>query len=405
MKKIIELALFIILFISMAAQVQAEKLFTVEATVDGTTVTTSYEKLEDLVEVMDNEGLRSLADNYTETSAANVILNVRGLAAYANYDANSTTLTFSIPELNINKTFTGATRDSSQDLLENYLKKNGDGILTDMLSYLAGQTPTDPVAGNPGSLMSQMGGADFNNGTDLGGGNSIQAMRSSQNSFGIGLRFGNYSTSDYDQQVYCLPLTYTYRFNSDPQKRILFDLPIVYSDVEGSRAYSTSLGMGFRLPVTREWGLTPGVRIGALGSIDMGSAAIIYSASLTSNYNLRWKNYIFTMGNMFAYYTTESINAGDYEIDYDLTNTMLKNGLGVEGPLRMKLWGKPTSWQFSVANTAFSGDELYIDNYFDFSLSFGTRATKGLWNYLRMGVTYTYCDEYDGFQINFGYSF
>jgi hypothetical protein len=61
-----------------------------------------------------------------------------------------------------------------------------------------------------------------------------------------------------------------------------------------------------------------------------------------------------------------------------------------------------------VVNTQIFGDAVYIDNYTDFAVSFGTEASRnGLtWDAIRIGFTYTVGNEgYQGGQINFGYQF
>lgn len=216
-------------------------------------------------------------------------------------------------------------------------------------------TAVDPVAGNPNSLMAQMGKADFNFGTDFGGGNAKASSKpeSDKNSIGVGLRFGRYAGDDYDQDTYTIPLSYTHRFSSNPNKQLLFDMPITYCNVEGSKGYSTSLGLGLRYPILENWTITPAVRAGAVGSVDMGSAAILYSASLVSNLNIYVGDFIFTLGNMATYFKSESIDADDYSVDYDLQNTMTKNGVGFEGPLGLALFDQETSWQFDVDTLLF----------------------------------------------------
>jgi hypothetical protein len=254
--------------------------------------------------------------------------------------------------------------------------------------------------------MSTMGASSFSSGTDLNGGQLAKGQSSNDNSLSVGLRYGVYSAGDYDQDVTSLPIKYTIRLDSDPRKQILIDLPLNYIDTEGGKSYSAVLGVGFRYPINDDWSLTPAIKAGAAGSSDLGSAAVIYSGSLTSNYNLYWDDIRVSIGNMAAQFQTSSIDSGDYSIDYDLTNTMIKNGVGFEGPLDYTMFGKPTSWQFDVAHTAFFGDELYIDRYVDVSASFGTRATESALDNLRLGVTYTAGNNsYHGVRVNFGYTF
>ena len=376
----------------------------------GATETRQYNAIEDIIESVKSENLQAIFPTYNDNSSINITLDIRGLAATVTADPNSPALVFAVPSIDETRTFTGGTRDESQDLLQDYLESNQDGLLKKILQKLAAESAIDPVAGNPNSLLANMGAADFAMGVDFatGGGalEEVRASASSENSFGIGLRFGRYSAGGFDQDVYSLPLSYTFRFESDPRKQLLFDLPLSYSSTEGGKSYGASLGIGYRHPISDDWSLTPSIRAGAVGSVDLGSAAIVYSGSLTSNYNLYWDDIKISIGNMGGYYKTTSVDAGDFSVDYDLTNGMFKNGVGFEGPVNFTIFGNPTSWQFSVAHTFFTGDALYVDSYFDFAFSFGTRATSSTWDKIRMGVTYTAGNNnFSGFQVNFGYTF
>ena len=173
----------------------------------------SFKKIDDLVNSLDNNGLRSIVPSYTNTSAASAVLSVRGLPATATYAANSTTLRFQVPSLNIDLSFTGATRDQSQDRFFEFLKGKGSGIVSDLLKGLAAKTPLDPVAGNPNSLMAQMAGASFSQG--LGGGAApgsttvaVDAKDGSQVRFGLGARFGRYNQGDFKSQTFTVPLSF-----------------------------------------------------------------------------------------------------------------------------------------------------------------------------------------------------
>lgn len=407
-KKILSMA---VLTAMMATPAYAA-VFTLSGSVNGgATETRQYQTIEDIVESVKSENLNTIFPTYNESSSINITLDVRGLDATVTAAANSTTLVFSIPDLDETVTFTGDTRDESQDQLQDYLESNQEGLLKKMLQELAATTAIDPVAGNPNSLLANMGAADFSMGVDFAtaGGGALEEVKgggSSENSFGIGLRFGRYSAGGFDQDVYSMPLSYTFRFESDPRKQLLFDLPLSYADTDGSKTYGASLGIGYRHPISDDWSLTPSIRAGAVGSVDLGSAAIVYSGSLTSNYNLYWDDIKISIGNMGGYYKTTSVDAGDFSVDYDLTNGMFKNGVGFEGPVNFTIFGNPTSWQFSVAHTFFTGDDLYVDSYFDFAFSFGTRATQSTWDRMRMGVTYTAGNnDFSGFQVNFGYTF
>lgn len=385
--------------------VQSRDTFIITLATEGQTVSRGYASITDMEDTLSTAGLNSLVGAYTTNSAAATTLDFRGLSTLANFALNSTALRFQIPSLNVNEVFIGTDRDHSVDLLLEYLKSNGDGLLTQMLQEMAGNTPVDPAAGNPASLMGRMASDNFSQGAFGFSGDEAQGQ--TENAVGIGLRFGRYSAGAFDQNVYEIPISYTAYF-ADPRYQLKFDLPLQMMDVGGSQSYSGSFGVGFKFPVMKHWSLTPAARIGAVGSVDMASAAIIYSGSITSNYNIFWNDLKLSIGNMLGYFKTQSIDAGDYKIDYALSNPMTKNGLSAEGSTNFKLLGKPSSWQVAVANTKFWGDELYVDNYWDLGFSLGTRQVpnNSLWNHLRLGMTYTHgSNDYKGWTINFGYRF
>ena len=396
----------VILASLIATPLYAKDLFNLTATIPGETASVSFNNVSDIVKAVDNQSLHTLLTLYTPISAASITIDLRGLPTTVTYAANSTTLVFNVPSLNINKQFTGSTRDESQTLFEDYLKKNGNGIFTKILQKLAASTAIDPTAGNPNSLMAKMGSSDFGAGTDFGGGQMGRTQPSKNTLDILTLRFGSYSAGPYTQNVYTWPINYTYRFDSDSRKQLIFDIPLTYTDTEGGKSYSTSLGIGFRYPVNNDWTLTPMVRIGGAGSVDLGSAAVIYSGSLVSNYNLYWGDTKISIGNMIAEFKADSLDIGGYSVGYNLTNTMLKNGIGFAVPLNFKMFGKPTSLELDIVHTDFFGDALYINRYFDFAMSFGTHGTESALDNFRVGLTYTVGNNsYNGVMFNLGYTF
>ena len=100
----------------------------------------------------------------------------------------------------------------------------------------------------------------------------------------------------------------------------------------------------------------------------------------------------------------KGLESNGVNIDYSLSNQVIKNGFAVEAPSGIRLAGKQTSWEASIANTYLMGDALYINNYYDLALSLGTVKVNN--NSLRLGMTYTQGDHgYSKFNMNFGYQF
>ena len=407
---------FFQVFITMSlspSSIRASDLFELTVDIPGETASRSFSRIEDFIEQLSNDEFNNLFLTYQDNvTQADAVLNIRSIPAQANYAANSPVLNFQVPSVGINISFAGATRDESEDLFLEWFKGEGRDLLTKLLQEFVAKTPTDPVAGNPNSLMSGMVSSDFL----LGGGyfNSSSSAQSGEESgeddtnlIGIGVHYGHASSLGFKSDVVTLPLNYIWTL-SKPGWAVIIDAPLTYINIEDSEAYHGSLGLGLRIPLLgRRWAITPMFRAGITGSRDIGSAAIIYSGSLTSNFNLYFGDIKLSLNNMVGYYRTDSIKIGDYDIEYDLENEVFRNGFSLEGSLNWTLLDDPTSWELAFVDTRFIGDDLFLDNYNEVALSFGTRrrTNRMTWQSLRLGAQYTFGDDYDGYQVTLNYRF
>lgn len=383
-----------------------------------TSATETYSDFESFIDQAFSQGDFDLSDvnpTYTDNSAAEVTADFRGVPLVATYTAGAAGVVFSVPSIGFTQTFDAqGTREGNEDDLADFLEDNIDGILSQILTAAIETTPFDPLAGNPGSLQARMIANDFGMGTSLGPENGFNASGAAgddaPNLIGVGARLGRYTADDIDTTVIELPLQYVLTL-PDPRYAVIFDLPLTYVDTDGSESFASSFGVGLRVPVFDNWSLTPAVRIGGTGSVDLGSLGTLYSASLTSNAEFSLGGVDVTLGNMVSYISTTPIDTtvDDFTIEYDLQNIVSRNGLGFRGDLgNQEIFGLPATWQASVVNTQIMGDEVFIDNYTDVALSIGTEASQnGLtWDQLRLGLTYTFSNEdYEGFRVNFGYQF
>jgi hypothetical protein len=371
-------------------------------TVNGQSTTTSRRDAEEFVNLFTDTGLRSLFSTYTATSPASADVSLRGVPASLSYNAGSTTLRLVVPSAGIDESFTGATRDASQDLALEWLRGRGGGALTRLLQQAVATTPIDPVAGNPNSLMSQMGASDFGAATGIGAPGS---------SFSLGARFGSYSAEGFDTRVWTLPLGYAFGMSNG--MTLLLDAPLTLLDSAGTQSYSGSFGVGLRLPIrlalpeTVRWSLTPMVRAGAVGSSSLGAVGGMWSASLTST--LDWQVTPatgVTIGNMVSRLQTLPVNIGEYDVSYELTNVMFRNGVIASQAIGEWL-GRPVRASAFAIDTRFTGDALFVRSYQEFGgfLSFSTgQGGQGL--PLSLGVTVLNGDRgYRGYSLNLGMTF
>lgn len=414
MKKIVLLLVTINITTLMLTSASAKELFVLSGESMGQSGYFATSSIEELASAFDNTSLNEIFSGYTDTSAVTTDLSVRGLNAHAQYLENSTTLYFQVLSLGIDMQFNGRTRDESQDKFVDFFKgKEGQSLLTKFLQGLVSESPVDPVAGNPNSLQAQMTGQTFGAGTGIG---SISDPGSSLGKKGMpsgipSLLYANgeigvADAGGYKTTFVTLPLRYSIYFE-DPRYALTFDLPLTYMDTEGTQSGVGSFGVSMRVPAADNWYLSPSIRIGATGSEDLGAAALMYSADITSLYNIYTDDLKISIGNGLGYYKTAELSFGDTTINYDLTNQALKNGVSVEGSAGFTLLGRPTSWQAYLVDTYMFGDKLYIDHYDELGVVVGSRESMDgqNWDALKLGLSWTFGDNYNAFKMNFGYRF
>ncbi|GAA5183615.1 hypothetical protein GCM10025771_35620 [Niveibacterium umoris] len=388
---------------------QAKNLFELDALVKdtGQRGQVGFTSLTDLLDAVSLSGLQNTVSTYTDISAAIGTLYVRGLPVQVEYRAESPILNFRVPSLGININFAGATRSASEQQFKDWMKGEGKNLLTLMLKEMARVSPVDPVAGNPASLMAQMGATDFSTAADsVYVGESTGGQMAGNNYALVGLEFGRYSAGGFSQNMTKLPLGWTWNLGNGYHFKL--DAPLTYNDTEGAKTGSAALGGSLRVPVLTGWVLTPAMRVGAVGSADLGAAAVMYSASLSSRFSFAAGDWLFGMTNMVGLYRTQSLKYGDYEINYDLSNQMFRNGLDVGNTFPENWFGRSVNWRAWIIDTRFYGDALYIEKYQEFGFAAGTRIEFAGVSIEKanLGVTYTHGDNgLKGFRMNFGYKF
>lgn len=332
--------------------------------------TRGFESIIDLFDRYEDGTLDSIISGYNDTQASSGQIDFRGIPMTLAFDDNAV-LTFNVPDADINNlTFDGGSQEESFKLLKDWLKDNKDGLMKKILKAGVEKTPYDMVAGNPNSLMATMTDTSFQRagGGVLGNFVSYISPNASRHSF-------DFDGDTKDATVYSLPLAKTFKFG-DSGYALLFDMPLTYADIEGSVSYAAQLGLGLKIPVVDnnsvKWNLIPAGRVGAIGSEDMLSGGILYSGTLTSDLQIPVGEFTYGLTNMVGYIRDYSLKVDDYEIEYDLQNTVFKNGVSVR-------WDFADKWALngSYAYTFYTGSELFIDDYHDTGLALIRKFEKG----------------------------
>jgi len=392
----------------------AADLFSVSITVDGEMNRFGFSNVESVFDQIHEDGLTVAFPDYTERSMAGATIDFRGLEMRANFVGATSRLVFEVPSLDINETFAGADRDSSLEMLEEFLEDEGGDILNQIQRALIATSPVDPIAGNPNSLMGTMVSGQFRAGFQSRTTNIDEAAAADteeaydpDNLVVLGARFGRFTAAERASSVLTLPIGYSFRLKESGAglRAVDISLPITYADAEGGKSGAVSLGIGLTYAMNERWSLSPAAGAGVVGSVDLGSAGGIGSLSLTSAYTIPREGWSLNIGNMIGYYETLDISFRDYDFNPGVSNTVLRNALMVSIPSTMA--GRKVTTEVWGIDTRFFGSDLYSEYYDEIGISFGLTkvSERSIENHLRAGVSYLTGDGVEGWRVNVGYSF
>jgi hypothetical protein len=374
-------------------------------TVEMESAVVSAPNIGNLVKDLRTSAIEDLIPIYTPTSAVSLGLNLRGLLATAAFAANSNTLTLDIPQAGVSTSFTGSTRDDSVTLMKEFLKSNANGRI---FNAYAKYSPIDPIAGNPNSLMSIMAKYDYAYGrlSPLSGCECCWSSQPILHQFQAGLNVGRGLTKGFETTTITLPLRYSY--SRDGQHAFIIDMPITFNKYDGAYSLSQSLGLGYRMPLTCHWSVTPTLRLGFGGSIDLATAGAFAATGIVSNFNYPIWNHVFSLTNQVTYFASLPLHLGDINYDYHLYNFVFKNGFSLVSCCGFELCGRTINYGLTFVDTDFEGDTLFIEHYDEVGVFLYTSGVNRCIDYdsLTLGFVYQFGQKnYKGYLLNMIYQF
>ena len=385
--------------LAAASGAAAKDLFEVEVTIGQETERRSFSTAEDALRLVEDDSLEDLFPDYErgDPDAATARINFRGLEMHAEFDQDSDTLEFRVPDLDIDETFSGADREASVDEFVEFMKSEGRDILDDIQNELARVSPIDPIAGNPASLQSMLIGEAFDNGAFAVG------RPRADNEIGISVSGGAWKTADYSGRSATVAPEYGFVFAGDPGMKLRIRVPARYQDVEGAAVYAVAPNLSLTVPVADGWTLTPTAAWGLTASVDAGSVAQMIGGAVASAYEIPafpTPDATLTVGNMIGYARTLKLSIRDYSFDPGIANTVLKNGVMAEMPFDGELFGGDRlSARASYAFTALLGDDLFMNRWHELALELASiqDASGMLAEEFRLGVSFAFGSDYRGF--------
>ena len=368
---------------------------------------TSSETAEGLINLIDTNGLQSIAPSYQATSQAAISINFNSVPMTGTFSTNSPVLQVQIPVLGVNQTFNGATREESGDLFLDYLKDNG--IIGKIMNYQARNSANSPITGQGGLIPSAIAAdfdQNFNNvATQVAAPASVATQQGTNNLIGVSAQYTNLERNGITTNVTTLPLTYSIRNDIDPRRQLILSVPISVADVNGARSFHLGAGVAYRKPMNDNWTLTPSFKYSLVGSKDLATVAGLYSISVTSAYLFDLPDYDIAIGNMVSYNKTAKFSAGDYAFDPDISTLAIRNGVMLSQPVVLQ--GKKMTVEYSLIDTRYlGGDRPFASNSQELGITLGTNKNAFYsGSYLRGGLTYITAKGSRGFTANVGYWF
>jgi hypothetical protein len=387
-------------------------LFVSVTTVGTQTETSGTNSLTELGELFDDESLLALfGSSYVPgVSAVSAAVDLRGVAAQVGYAENSNVLVISVPSAGFTREFDGDDRDAAEEALQEWLDGNGDqsttdsqGALTTLLKEFVAASPVDPVAGNPKSLQSRMFDRDLGLGTlspfmaDF-----PDASEGIPMLWKVDFDFAYYGSGPYDGQSY----DFEFAFAWSPTRRlaVVTDLAMTFSVDEGEALSGLGeFGLGLQGRISENWNLAAVTRFGVVGSIDEGAVAGMWSVSLVNHMRFDVGDYQLEMNNMLgAASSIDGIRVEGIELDYDLANGVVKNGLTLSREFSLGGSSRPLRGRFFFVDTVFFGDALWLEHSDELGLGLGLASKEGSRSYdpAAIDLSWVFGSDYDAVRLS-----
>lgn len=393
------------LFLIMMASIQAHEPYHATVSVLSFSVSVDAPNLKDLKNELKMTALEALIPIYTPLLPLSIALDMRGLDAEVSFAANSPVLVVKFPQTGKSLTFNGGDRDSSLALFKESIQDGATSI--HLLRAYARFSPIDPIAGNPNSLMAQMGQADYLVGhlSPLAGCDACWCAQPIAHQFQTGLYAGRAFCHHFDTTTLTLPLRYSY--SPDLSWAFILDAPLTYNCNGGASSLFSSVGLGLRYPLTCGWSLTPVLRLGSGGTIDLCTAGAFVSTGLTSVYNYKYRDFVFSLTNYASFISSINLWLGGINFNYHLHNYIFKNGISITSCQGYCFCNRPVHLSVSFMDTAFSREKLFLKHYEEVGVSLITNGILPWVDYdsLILGFSYQWGQGYKACFLNLAYQF
>ena len=397
-------------------------------------------RLKDISGALTSVRLREANPDYDGTERVSMIFDLRGIVGTATFPTDSADLLIEVPALDLTlfiPSGTGAAsiaarREIVGRLFRGWLEgdlelpiigdaddDDGDGDggggssttdISPLLAALIELSPVDPVAGNPASLESRMVAADYRAAVsspfwtredpDPWRDELVRHVRLEADGdyFSAGPYNGGSLGADFGIEF----------GTPTPKAGVLLDLPFHFNQTQGAQTYMASLGLGAAIRPLPNWNIVPMLRIGIVGSIDLGGGALLYQGTLASVLRFDLGESWLLIGNQFSGGSNvNDVEIGGIVVDYHLRGYHFRNGFELHRPLPASPFGTGLEGMLYFTATNYLGSDRYLENQFDvglgLSVPFGLDAARD--KRVRLKTGYTGGKGYDSLRMELAVHF
>lgn len=305
-------------------------------------------------------------------------------------NASRTDVWLRSPLTGLEQRFQGGSAREVEEAMTDWFKAEGAAQMAELDQAIRRQSAVALSDGNPNAATALLATSAFRT-FAMGGVTS-----------GIEYSFGQFSvdtpagTMDGDQHKLILKPS----FRIGDRFAVLWDIPIDHTEIEGTGIYGIGSNLGLRVNLLKPseerraaWSLAPFA--GAMGraSEDAATGALVWHYGGTSRFNFALtRNIQLTIGNQVSVFDDIPVTYDDYEFELDISQTIVKNGVGVAFFPRDRI-----AVDALLVHTHFL-DEAAIDNYWSAGGGLRYRFGDG-GGTAGVVATYDFASEYNGWSL------
>jgi hypothetical protein len=317
-----------------------------------------------------------------------------------------TQLTITSSLTGLNRTFTGTDRDDLEEQLTDWLLEEGGSEVARLLKAAAEESAAAITDGNPSSATARMADRAFNTfamypvphtmegGVPESHGGIWFHTRQSEADTPIGTA----DSSDYELHI-------PWWWSFGPHLSLIGVGSTQYTDAEGTEVYGggTDIGLGIR-PVVREandvfgWQITPFAGFHAMGTYDGATGGLFDQFGIANRFEFKLDDLLLVFATQYSAFDSLKLEIEDVEIDPDLEQEIVKNGLMVDFPL----WSDKYLYANGFVVDTRLLEDAAIDNYQTLG---GGLALRGENASLNLYVSHDFADDYSSWNAGIGLIF